>query len=109
MCTCNAYTYASCPKGHCKFESVSTCLSARLGLRDKCQEVIVNGKEGKLRAWPVIDGTCPECFPEKAAEEQKQKKEAAAQKKKDEAAQKKRGGQLPETGNVDSFTNIMLE
>lgn len=73
MCTCNAFSYRSCQYGHCRFEPVDVCLAARLGVRDKCQERIINGKEGLTRAWPTIDEICPFCFPEKAVAEEKKK------------------------------------
>jgi hypothetical protein len=67
------------------------CLAARLRIREKCQERIVNGKEGHTRAWPEIEGICSYCFPDEAAAEEKRKmegerkKQAVEQKKEDEA------------------------
>ncbi|KAI1330605.1 hypothetical protein F5Y16DRAFT_338893 [Xylariaceae sp. FL0255] len=99
MCTCNAYTYGSCKWGHCRFESVSTCLQARLGLKE-CQARIVNGKEGELRAWPVIPGICAVCFPKEAAAEAEEKQQKE-QKKVEEATKKVQD--LPESAVMLDF------
>ncbi|KAI2642147.1 hypothetical protein GGS21DRAFT_487003 [Xylaria nigripes] len=84
MCTCNAFTYRSCKWEHSTFVPVSVCLAARLGLREKCQERIVNGKPDRMRAWPSIDGICHVCHPEEAVAEQEAKKIAEAEKKEKE-------------------------
>ncbi|KAI0539388.1 hypothetical protein GGR58DRAFT_238430 [Xylaria digitata] len=81
MCTCNAFTYRSCRYSHSKFEPVSVCLAVRLGLRERCQQRIVNGHPDIVRAWPVISGTCNVCFPEKAKAEEEEKKKAAEEEK----------------------------
>ncbi|KAI0414034.1 hypothetical protein F5X98DRAFT_378176 [Xylaria grammica] len=92
MCTCNAFTYASCRYSHSKFEPVSVCFLARIGLRQKCQERIVNGHPDIVRAWPVISGTCDVCFPEKAKAEEEERKRALKEEEKSrkEAERKRR-------------------
>ncbi|KAK5636558.1 hypothetical protein RRF57_012270 [Xylaria bambusicola] len=96
MCNCYAYIYRSCRWGHCKFESVDTCLSARLGLREKCRERIINGNPDVVRDFPFCDGICDVCHPQEAKAEQeelkkKEAEEAIAKKKADkEVAAKER-------------------
>ncbi|KAI1753185.1 hypothetical protein F4782DRAFT_529916 [Xylaria castorea] len=89
MCTCNAFTYRSCRYGHAKFEPVAVCLAARLGLRAKCQERIVNGNPDIVRAWPVIDGICDVCCPNEAKAEEEEKRTAEKTKKDEEERDKK--------------------
>ncbi|KAI1281701.1 hypothetical protein F5Y07DRAFT_353463, partial [Xylaria sp. FL0933] len=75
MCTCNAFTYRSCHRWqHCKYEPVSVCLTVRAGLRAKCQERIVNGHPDIVRCYPLIEGICEVCYPEKAAAEAEENK-----------------------------------
>lgn len=81
MCTCNAFTYRKCRYAHAKFEPVTVCLAARLRLRAKCQERIVNGHPNRVRYFPIIDATCELCFPEEARLEEEQKKAEQKQKK----------------------------
>ncbi|KAI1426317.1 hypothetical protein F5Y12DRAFT_794542 [Xylaria sp. FL1777] len=82
MCTCDAFIYGSCRFEHCKFEDVSVCLAARLGLREKCQQQrIVNGHPHIIRCFPIIDGTCNVCHPEKAKAEEEEKKRIEKEEK----------------------------
>ncbi|KAI1185873.1 hypothetical protein F5B17DRAFT_432143 [Nemania serpens] len=73
MCTCNAFTFRTCRIGHAKFEPVSVCLAARLGLRAKCQERIVNGNPNRVRDFPFVNETCDWCFPVRARAEKEEK------------------------------------
>ncbi|GAW25353.1 hypothetical protein SAMD00023353_0500810 [Rosellinia necatrix] len=100
MCTCNAFTYRSCRYWHARFEPVDVCLAARLGLREKCQERIVNGRPDRPRAFPVIDDICDVCFPGQARAEQEEKERAEAEKKEKEAR---------EVDNTPAFAHPALE
>ncbi|KAI0102450.1 hypothetical protein GGR51DRAFT_290874 [Nemania sp. FL0031] len=87
MCTCDAFIYSSCPRGHCKFEPVSVCFLARIGLRKKCrQERIVNGHPNVIRSFPEVDGICDVCYPEEARREEEEKKAEEERKKREEKA-----------------------
>lgn len=92
MCTCRAYTYRWCRYGHAKFESASVCLAARLCLRSKCQERIINGNPDVVRDFPVIDEVCAICEPEKAKLMEDEKKWAERLEREENArrAQEKR-------------------
>lgn len=57
------------------------CLAARLGLRAKCQERIVNGNPNRVRAFPVVNETCDLCYPAKARAEKEEKERAAKRRR----------------------------
>ncbi|KAI0449158.1 hypothetical protein F5B21DRAFT_62973 [Xylaria acuta] len=107
MCTCNAFTYISCRYGHAKFEPVSVCLTARLGLRAKCQERIVNGNPDIVRAWPVISGICDVCFPVKAKAEEEERRREEKIKKEEEERIKKEQKQREDEADKSSFPTFI--
>ncbi|KAI1132632.1 hypothetical protein F5Y10DRAFT_197750 [Nemania abortiva] len=81
MCTCKAYKFRSCWYEHAKFEPVSVCFLARIGLRAKCQERIVNGHPEIPRHFPIIDETCDVCYPAQARREEQERKAQKSLKK----------------------------
>jgi hypothetical protein len=89
MCTCKAYTYRSCRWGHAKFEAETVCFLARIGLREKCQERIINGHPDIPRHFPIVDGICDVCHPREAQAEEEAKKRAEKELKIKEAKEKK--------------------
>ncbi|KAI1115491.1 hypothetical protein F5Y14DRAFT_130699 [Nemania sp. NC0429] len=81
MCTCNAFNFRHCRHAHAKFEPVSVCLTARLGLRAKCQERIVNGNPNRVRDFPVVDEFCNICYPARSRAESEEKKRKAREQR----------------------------
>ncbi|KAI1484465.1 hypothetical protein F4809DRAFT_617976 [Biscogniauxia mediterranea] len=73
MCSCKAFYYRTCRKGHVKFEQVSTCFLVRVGWRTYCPNRILNGDDNAPRSFPSVDEECPQCASRRAA--------AAARKK----------------------------
>ncbi|KAI1434928.1 hypothetical protein GGR50DRAFT_694584 [Xylaria sp. CBS 124048] len=105
MCTCKAFKYRSCKYEHSTFVAVDVCLAARLCLREKCQERIINGTPDRLRGWPSIDGICHVCFPKEAAAEQEAKKKAEAEAK----AEKRRKEFEKYTPTIDmTFGSVLM-
>ncbi|KAH8162897.1 hypothetical protein CIB48_g5352 [Xylaria polymorpha] len=108
MCTCNAFTYRSCRYGHAKFELVTVCLAARLGLRPRCPQVrIINGHPDIVRAFPEIDGICDVCFPKEAKAEEEAKKKAEEIKKVTEEKAKKEQKEKEDEADKSSFPTFI--